>query len=120
MGKRDKTYARVEGLEAELLELLLPALASCSGGNNDLVFLSARVRPNGFPPNVRSSLADELTELSEALIELYNQLNIPSQDTPASRYLAAATQCYDISNHQRSAPSGFASKLLKELQRAGP
>jgi len=120
MGKRDKTYARVEGLEAELLELLLPALAACSGGQNDLVFLSSRVRPSGIHPSVRSSLADELTQLSETLIELYDQLGIPSLDTPAGRYLAVASQCYELSNHQRAAPSGFASKLLKELHRAGP
>jgi hypothetical protein len=120
MGKRDKTYARVEGLESELLEVLLPALTACSGGRNDLIFLSDRVRPSGLPLSLRSSLANQLTELSETLIELYGQLNILPDDTAAALYLATSSQCYDLTNHHGSAPSGYASKLLKQLRGSGP
>jgi len=69
---------------------------------------------------VRGTLANELSELSETLIGLYDQLGIPTQNTPAASYLAMSAECYDTSNHQRAAPSGFASKLLKQLRGGGP
>jgi hypothetical protein len=119
MGKRDKLNARVEALEAELLERLVPALATAADGKNDLVFLSSRIRPNSYPASVCSSEADELSELSETLVGLYEQLGIPSTGTPAARYLVASSDCYDYSNHHRAAPQGFAARLLAELRAIG-
>ena len=118
MGKRDKIDARISALESEILSRLISALPSVAARRADRVFLSSRVIPASWPHTLRSSEADELTDLADQLIALYAQRGIPSAGTTAERYLAASQACYDLSNHHRAAPDGFASQLLSELAAA--
>ena len=120
MGKRDKIDARISALESELLSRLVPALSSVAARKADRVFLSSKVIPTSWPHTLRSSEADEFTGLAEELMELYAQRGIPSVGTTAARYLAASQACYDLSNHHRAAPDGFATHLLSELVAARP
>ena len=97
----------------------MPALVVAAGGKNDLVFLASRVRPVSYPKNIYSAVADELTELAHTLVEQYQQLGMPAENTPAASYLEASRRCYDHSNHHRAAPQGFAARLLAALQDMG-
>ena len=116
MSKLAKQFVRMEALEAELLESLTIALADTASGKNDLIFLSSRVRPANFPKSCRSATADELTLLADDLISLYQQLGVSAEATPAARYLAACSSCYNYSDHHRAAPQGLAARLLAELK----
>ena len=120
MGKRDKIDARISALESELLSRLVAGLPSVAARNADRVFLSSKVIPSSWPHTLRSSEADELTDLADQLIDLYAKRGIPSAGTTAERYLAASQACYDLSNHHRAAPDGFATLLLSELAAARP
>ena len=120
MGKREKIDARISALESELLSRLVPALTSVAARKADRVFLSSKVIPTSWPHTLRSPEADEFTDLADELIELYAQRGIPSVGTTAARYLAASQACYDLSNHHRAAPDGFATHLLSELVAARP
>jgi len=118
MGKRNKLNARLSALEAEFLERLIPALTLAAACRNDLVFLSSRFRPTAWPPSVRSTEAEELAEMADALAALYEQLDIPAASTPAGLYLATSAACYDTANHHKAAPSRFATKLLERIAEA--
>ena len=120
MGKRDKIDARISALEAELHSRLVPALALVAARKADCVFLSSKVIPSSWPHTLRSSEADEFTDLADELIDLYAQRGIPSAGTTAARYLAASQACYDLSDHHRAAPDGFATHLLSALAAARP
>ena len=120
MGKRDKIDARISALESELLSRLVSALPSVAARKADRVFLSSKVIPSSWPHTLRSSEADGLTDLADQLIDLYSQRGIPTEGTTAQRYLAASQACYDLSNHHRAAPDGFATQLLSELAAARP
>ena len=115
MTRRDKQALRLEGLEAELLERLRPALAKAAHGRNDGMFLCERVRPADWPPGLRSEGAEETARLCDDVIELRRQLGIGIEDCAAARYLDACREAHDIHDSHRGSTSRIATRLLGEL-----
>jgi hypothetical protein len=115
VSRRDKQTLRLEGLEAELLERLRPALAKAAHGSNDGMFLCERVRPADWPAGLRCEWADETARLCDDVVELRSQLGIVVEGSPAVRYLDACCHAYDTRDAHRGGTSRIATRLLKEI-----
>jgi hypothetical protein len=115
VSRRDKQALRLAGLEAELLELLRPALAKAAHGRDNSMFLCERVRPADWPPGLRSEWADETARLCDDVIELRGQLGIDVGDCAAARYLDACREAHDTGDAHRGGTSRIATRLLKEI-----
>lgn len=102
MSRSEEHERRIEGLEIELRECLLPILAQVAQGRNTTFFA-------GSPD--RTIIED----LAEQILRLADHIGSSKERLLASRILNALDEAADMSDEHRLEPARFAQTLLEEI-----
>jgi hypothetical protein len=117
VAQRKSPHERLDELEAEFLERLLPALRRVAVRQDGTFFLTKRFMP--YPelksPTRRDSV-DALLEHADEILTLRRKLNEPSQVCPAGRLVHYCQRWANIEDRRRPSDATLASHLLKELE----
>jgi len=116
MVSRSKLYTRLDALEAELEERLVPHLKQAAEGMNDLVFCAEGYN---LCPQLKHSTdqrTEELIGIGAQILSLRVKLNEPSESTLAERICWYCHKWADINDHRRSSAQVLARQFLNEIE----
>ena len=116
MVSKAKLYSRLDTLEAELKESLLPHLKNAADGNNDLVFCVKAFNPFRELKYRTDSLTEELVEIGSQVLSLRDKLGEPSTGIIAERICWYCREWGNTKNHHRSSGTGLAKQFLAEIE----
>lgn len=116
MVSKAKLYSRLDALEDELREGLLPHLKNAAKGNNDLVFCVKAFNPFRELKNRTDKVTEELIEIGAQILSLRAKLGEPSKGTIAERICWYCREWGNTSNHNRSSAKGLAKQFLAEIE----
>ena len=114
MSRTQKLYAWLDRLEAELREMLIPALREVAGGRNTLFFITKHNNPW---PALRggSPQGTEIFERAGEILSLARRLGVDTSALLASKVVAAFEGANDLDNENRLGPIRLAQQLLAEI-----
>ena len=116
MVSKAKLYSKLDSLEAELEESLVPHLQKAASGKNDLVFCVSAFNPFRELKNRTDKLTEELIEIGSQILALRDKLGEPSAGTIAERICWYCREWGNKDNHQRKSAQGLAKQFLTEIQ----
>ncbi|MEO0425582.1 MAG: hypothetical protein AAF184_24825 [Pseudomonadota bacterium] len=117
MVAKRKLYARLDALEAQLEEALIPHLRIAARGDNDLIFCVADFNPHPELKHATDETTERLVALGAQILALREKLGEPEDE-----YSAAVRICWycrkwgDLDDHRRGAPAALAQAFLSELE----
>lgn len=110
-----KLYLKLDTLEAQLLELLVPHLENAINGNNDFIFCVKPFNKTRELKNSTDELTEELIEMGAQVLALREKLGEPSIGSPAERICWYCRQWSDVDKHSRLSTPGLAKQFLSEM-----
>src|SRR5262245_14253171 len=102
MSRSEEHARRIESLEQELRQNLLPILADVAQGRNPAFFADSPER-------------ETLQELAEQILRLADHIGSSKESLLAPRILSAFDEAADLSDEDRLDAVRFAQTLLEEL-----
>jgi hypothetical protein len=102
MSRSEEHQRKIEGLEIELRECLLPILGQVAQGRNSTFF--------GSSPD-RTTIED----LAEQILRLADHIGSSKDRLLASRIVNAFDEADDLSDEHRLEPAGLAQTLLEQI-----
>ena len=118
MVSRVKLYSRLDAIEDELRERLVPHLEIAANGRNDFVFCSTDFNPfQEFKLNIDSE-TDELIKLGDQILALREKLGESSDGSIAERICWYCRKWGDKRDHHRKSAQGLAQEFLQEIAAA--
>ena len=116
MVSKGKLYTRLDLLEAELKERLIPHLENAANGNNEYVFCVTGFNPFPELKHKADKLTEELVGMGSQILTLKNKLGESSEGTIAERICWYCREWGDTKiNHHKSA-QGLAKQFLDEIE----
>jgi hypothetical protein len=115
MVSKEKLSSKLDLLEAELEERLIPHLENSALGNNDLVFCVTGFNPFKELKSKTDKVSEELVELGAQILVLKNKLGEPSDGSVAERICWYCRKWGNIENNQRNSAQELAKQFLKEI-----
>jgi hypothetical protein len=115
MGRAEKLYRRLDGLELSLEERLARELTACVEGRNDLLFCSREFLPSHYPRYMPTELADKLLDLVEEIRGLRRKMREPFEGTLAWRFRKCCVLWADHCDPHRGSAQTIARRLLLEI-----
>jgi hypothetical protein len=112
---REKLFKRLDSLEAELRQELIPALRRTATGQDDLLFLTDQTNPYPELRTHSSGHGQLLFDSAQEILRLATKLGVSKDELLASMVVKYFNQAHDLNNHHRAAPSGIARQFLLEL-----
>lgn len=116
MVSKAKLYSKLDILEDQLKELLIPHLESASTGENDLIFCVKQFNPPNSLKYKTDKLTEELIEIGSQVLSLREKLTEPSKGTVAERICWYCKQWRDIESHHKSSTRELATQFLNEIK----
>ena len=116
MVSKAKLYSRLDAIEAELRETLLPHLQNAAQGNNDLIFCVKWFNPFRELRCRTDALTEELIEIGSQVLSLRDKLGEPSEGTIAERICWYCREWGNTENHHRPSGTGLAKQFLAEIE----
>ncbi len=116
MVSRAKLYARLDALESELKERLLPHLEQAADGKNDLIFCANGYNPFPELKSRTDKLTEELIAIGTQILSLRTKLGESSESSIAERICWYCNEWGDVSNHHRGSAQALAKKFLNEIE----
>jgi hypothetical protein len=113
--RTEKQLSEIDALEADFRVKLVEQLRGCAAGGHSLLFLVSSMRPESWPPTVRSRTADELFAAAEQILSLRAQHGLHDLAIPAARFRDACRRHVDLNDHHRPGPRRQAQLLLHEM-----
>lgn len=111
-------WQELETLEAELETELVRHLEAGASGRDSLGFVVSALRPEHWPPTLRSPMADTLYAMAERILELRARGGLRDDGIPARLFLDACLRHVDLDDPHRLGPKRQAEALLCALGRA--
>lgn len=111
--RAEKQLRQLDALEAGFCRDLVAQLRACAGGRDTLIFLVSSLRPEPWPPSVRSMVADELFETASEIVAQKVQLGLDGATCLAASYRDACRRHVDLGDHHRPGPRQQALQLLR-------
>jgi hypothetical protein len=111
-----KLYSRLDSLEAELRESLMPHLRNAAQGNNDLIFCVSPFNPFRELKHKTDKLTEELIAIGSQILSLREKLGEPSEGTIAERICWYCREWSNTDSHKRHSGSGLAKQFLEEIE----
>jgi hypothetical protein len=108
MTRIENLYARLEREDAELLELVVPALRTVVSGWSTGFFTMRKDVPVGS--------GAPMFEKAQNILALATQLGEPKDGLVAEAVMGSFEHANDITNEQRLGPIRLAERLLHELE----
>lgn len=116
MVSKAKLYAKLDGLEAELREVLLPHLKNAAEGKNDLVFCVTVFNPFRELKDKTDALTEELVEIGAQVLSLREKLGEPSDGTIAERICWYCRKWSSTGKSYMVSGAGLAKQFLDEIE----
>lgn len=117
MVSKAKLYSRLDVLEAELRETLVPHLENAAQGNNDLIFCVKSFNPFRELKHSTDKVTEELIEIGSQILSLRQKLGESSEGTIAARICWYCREWSDTKNNHRFSGAGLAEQFLAEINR---
>ena len=112
----EKQLAQLDSLEAEFCAALIEPLKRCAAGRSSRLFLASSLRPDHWPPVLRSEVADGLLTDADLILKIRAQHGLPVDDCLAARYRAACERHVDLDDAHRPGTRREAQQLLAEIE----
>lgn len=116
MVSKVKLYSRLDVLEDQLEESLLPHLRNAAAGNNDLIFCVRAFNPFRELKHRTDKLTEELVEIGSQILSLREKLGESSDGTIAERICWYCREWGNTENHHRASGPGLAKQFLAEIE----
>jgi len=114
MGRTDKLFEQLAGLETDFEERLVEALSATAKGGNQLLFMTvAAARQIGIRPTFACK-AEEFLRSGHKLLKLRKKLKLPIGECLATRFIEACEHWSDASDHHRGSAQSVARRLLED------
>ena len=113
--RAEKLVRQIDVLEAQFRRELVPHLQACAAGRGTLLFLVSSLRPESWPPSVRSSVADELLETASEILAQRARLGLEVATCLAASFRDACRRHVDLDDHHRPGPRQQAQQLLLQI-----
>jgi len=114
---KSKLYDKLDRLEEELVERLVPHLQVAASGNNDLVFCVKGYHSFSELKKDSDAVTAELTEIGAEILALRKKLEEPSEGTVAERICWYCREWGKANNHRRSNAQDLAKQFLEEIEK---
>ncbi len=111
-----KLYAKLDALEMELTERLVPHLKKAAKGNNDLVFCVKGYHSFTQLKHKTDRVTAELVEIGAEILSLKKKLGEPSDGSIAERICWYCREWGNTKNHHRAGAQGLAKQFLNEIK----
>jgi len=115
MVSKTKLYSKLDFLEVELVERLLPHLEKAAEGKNDLVFCVKGYHTFTGLNSRTDKYTAELIDIGSEILLLREKLGEPTEGTVAERICWYCREWGDVNNHHRTSAQGLAKKFLNEI-----
>lgn len=115
MVSKQKLYSKLDALESELEERLIPHLENAVNGKNDLIFCVNDFNPYKELKHKTDKTTQELVSLGAQILALKNKLGEPSEASIAERICWYCRKWGDTNNHHRGSGEQLAKDFLKEI-----
>ncbi|MCH9675697.1 MAG: hypothetical protein K0U93_29945, partial [Gammaproteobacteria bacterium] len=115
MVSRSKLYARLDALELELKEKLVPHLEQAADGKNDLVFCAEGYNPFQELNTRTDKLTEELIHVGTQILSLKTKLGESSEGSIAERICWYCYEWGNVKNHHRNSTKELARQFLDEI-----
>lgn len=119
MVSKEKLYTRLDLLEAELEQRLIPHLEKAALGNNDLVFCVVGFNPFPELKYRTDKITEELVDMGSQILALKNKLGEPSEGSTAERICWYCREWGDTENRNRKTAQGLAKQFLEDIENGG-
>lgn len=117
MVSKNKLYQKLDDLEIELKEKIIPHLENAARGENELVFCVSRFNPFKELKSRTDKKTEELIELGAQILALKTKLQESADGSIAERICWYCRKWGDSKDHHRSNAAGLAKAFLEEIQR---
>ena len=115
MVSKEKLFTRLDLLEMELEERLVPHLEKSALGKNDLVFCVTGFNPFKELKSKTDKVTEELVEVGSQILALKSKLGEPSEGSVAERICWYCREWGNIENNHRNSAQGLANQFLQEI-----
>ena len=118
MKVKQRLFERLDRLELELREMLIPALQRTAAGEDDMLFVTSRTNPY---PDMKwfvahtSTVGEKILSTADEILALAAQLGESSERLLATRVVHYFARACNLADPHRGAPAGVADHFLKEL-----
>jgi hypothetical protein len=116
MVSKAKLYSKLDALEAQLHEVLLPHLRDAAAGKNDLIFCVKPFNTLRELKNQTDQVTEELIEIGSHILSLREKLGEPSAGTIAERICWYCREWSNVKSYNRSTGTGLAKQFLQEIE----
>ncbi len=116
MVSKTKLYAKLDALEVELLERIVPHLKHAADGGNDHIFCVKQFNPFRELKDRTDKTTEELIEIGTVVLSLRDKLGEPAAGTVAERICWYCRAWSDTNDHHRASGTGLAKKFLAEIE----
>jgi hypothetical protein len=113
--RTEKQLRQLDAMETEFRIALVEHLRACAAGRGTLLFLVSSMRPESWPPSVRSPVADELFGAASEILALRRQHGLDREPCLAAAYRNACLRHVDLADHHRPGPLQQAQQLLQQI-----
>lgn len=117
MVSKTKLYSRLDSLETQLLELIVPHLKIAANGNNELLFCAAAFNPFRELKHDTDELTEELIEIGAQILVLRNKLGEASDGTIAERLCWYCREWSKTVNPKKPSSTALARQFLSEINK---
>ena len=118
MVSKSKLYSRLDALEAELEERLVPHLRNSAKGANDLIFCVKAFNPFRELRLKTDRLTEELIDIGSQILSLRDKLGESSEGTIAERICWYCREWSKAENYDRGSGTKLAKQFLAEIENA--
>lgn len=118
MVSKAKLYSKLDALEAQFRESLVPHLRNAADGNNDQIFCVKAFNPFRELRHKTDKLTEELVEMGAQILSLRDKLGEPCDGTIAERICWYCREWGNTANHHRPSGAGLAKQFLAEIENA--
>jgi hypothetical protein len=116
MVSKQKLFTKLDLLETELEERLIPHLEKSAHGGNDLVFCVTGFNPFKELKAKTDKETEELVALGAQILVLKNKLGEPSEGSVAERICWYCREWGNIENSPRKSAQELANQFLEEIE----
>jgi len=113
---KTKLYSKLDLLETQLKESLVPHLINTANGNNDLVFCVKQFNPFAQLKNQTDAVMEELIEVGSQILSLREKLGEPSDGTIAERICWYCREWSKAKNYHSVSGIDLAKRFLLEIE----
>ncbi len=117
MVSKAKLYSRLDHLEDQLRDSLVPQLRQAAAGNNEFIFCVKAFNEYRDLKDKTDKLTEELIEIGSQVLLLRDKLGESSHNTIAERICWYCREWSNQKHYQKSLAAALAKQFLAEIEK---